>query len=499
MNDVIYLSYYVTLFEIKVLTFDSKRNLKAIKVKTHLLPIFMWIVPCCLWSQSLHGDKFCEEADKIVIEESGIYAVSKDIFDTITFDARNNTVLYRYPDAVKSFWYKIYVAVDCKITFEIYPDNPDNRYNYFLYQQKGDVSIQEVYTTDIEPVRANLYKDKMKSGTGLSLSSIVSSNDSCPRNIGEIFYHTSYHSALTAKAGDVLLLNVYHLKGTDCGHHFVLKNNKYSQEFQSIYESCYNEQVVLKKVGHFFEPNALFVRSAPPGKAKGLFNVRDSIRQSNIDAEVACVKQCKEVNSTIHSETNGSYEVLLEKNAAYQITFSAFGYQNKTVSFFTTDTLASFTQEILLSLIKEGDGFVMDKIYFYPNTYAMKPGSHSQINQLAAYLNANPGIKIEIQGHTSGDKRIKKSYDNTEETVLVTEGRFRGSAKKLSQYRSELIKKQLVEKGVAADKLIANGYGGSKMIYPNPKNQEEANKNIRAGVLILSQMENVFPISSMSK
>lgn len=467
----------------------------------------MFVAPCCLWSQSLHEYTSCETT-KIVIEENGIYAASKNIFDTITFDARNNAVLYRYPDDVKSFWYKIYVAVDSKITFEMYPSGRGNRYNYFLYQYTGDLSIHEVYTTNIYPVRANLYMGKMGSGTGLSLSSSVSSNDSCPRDINTVFYHTPYQSAVTAKAGDVLLLNIYHQKGTDCGQHFILKSNKYSQDFQSIYEHCYNKQVAVKKTGHILNLE-LFARSneslrekTPNGKTekvKGLFIVRDSIRGSTMDAEITCVKQCKEVNSTIPPGTTSSYEILLEKNTAYQVTFSTFGYQNKNISFSTKDSIGSFTQEILLSIIKDGDGFVMDKIYFYPNTYATMPGSLSQIDQLAAYLNANPGIKIEIQGHTSGDKRIKRSYDNKEGAVLITEGRFRGSARKLSQYRAELIKKYLMEKGVHADRLIANGYGGSKMIYPHPKNQEEANKNIRVGVLILSQQENIFPTSTTSK
>jgi outer membrane protein OmpA-like peptidoglycan-associated protein len=83
--------------------------------------------------------------------------------------------------------------------------------------------------------------------------------------------------------------------------------------------------------------------------------------------------------------------------------------------------------------------------------------------------------------------------------VLFTNGRFRGSAKKLSQYRADLIKKHLVEKGINSDRLIALGYGGSKMIYRDPKDQEEANKNIRVGVLILSPEQSNLPVSRMSK
>jgi len=457
--------------------------------------VFIFVLPYGLLSQSFREVTTREEAKKIVIEESGIYAISKDIFDTITVDTRNNAVVYCYAENVKSFWYKIYVTVDSKITFKIYPSNPGNRYNYFLYQHKGDLSIHEVYTTDIAPVRANLYSDKMENGTGLSLSSKVSSNDSCPEDIGKIFYHTPFHSAINVTAGDVLLLNVYHLEGTDCGQHFILKDTKHVQEFQSTYESCCSDLVAEQKNGHFLNPNIVF----EPGREIGLFIVRDSTRGSLLDAEITCIKQCQKFNSTVHSVAKGCYNAILEKNTDYEITFSALGYQNKTLTFSTKDSIGSFTQEIRLSLIKKNDFFVMDKIYFYPNTYAMMPGSLSQINQLAAYLNDNPGIKIEIQGHTSGNKRIKKSYKHEENAIVVTEGRFRGSAKKLSQRRAELIKKYLVEKGISGERLMAQGYGGSKMIIPQPHNQEEANKNIRVEVLILSQDENMLPTSSMTK
>ena len=129
----------------------------------------------------------------------------------------------------------------------------------------------------------------------------------------------------------------------------------------------------------------------------------------------------------------------------------------------------------------------MDKIYFYPNTYAIKPGAFSELNKLVAYLKMNPQIKVEIQGHTSGHKRIKADPGDIHE-----EGSFTGSAKKLSQLRAETIKKYLIESGISGERLIPVGYGGSEMIFRHPKNQAEANKNIRVAIKILSQKEAVF-------
>ena len=65
--------------------------------------------------------------------------------------------------------------------------------------------------------------------------------------------------------------------------------------------------------------------------------------------------------------------------------------------------------------------------------------------------------------------------------------------------RADVIRNYLIENGVAGDRLIANGYGGTKMIYEKPKNQEEANKNIRVGIQILAQKENTLTSNNTSK
>ncbi len=81
----------------------------------------------------------------------------------------------------------------------------------------------------------------------------------------------------------------------------------------------------------------------------------------------------------------------------------------------------------------------------------------------------------------------------------MTEGSFTGTSKKLSLMRAEKIKNYLMENGVAAERLTANGYGGSQMIYPKPKNQAEANKNIRVGILVLAQKDNAYSTSTLKK
>lgn len=461
--------------------------------------LFFLLMPSCLFAQLIHIEKDPMIPREISVRDSGIYAVSKNISDTIITDIQSGAVQYCYPDGHESFWYKIRIEEDCEITFQILPAGAENIYNYFLYKNDEDISPLEIKEKNIAPFRANLCKNEMAlTGTGLSIASAVNFYDASSKTKVKDFYYTLYHAPVCAKKGEVLILNVYHIKGSDCGYQFTLNANQHSQKFQTFYKSCYTEQLRklnYKRAVNFYGAKAptLISKTSPKPKliepAKATFVVRDSVKHSPVDAEINFVK-FKGVKPLIDSKEKGNYEFVLQKNTQYHLLFSAVGYKNIDVFFISGDSAKSFANEVYLSPFREGDNFVMDKIYFYPNTYSMKPGAMGELNELIAYLKTNPGINIEIQGHTSGNKRIQASDDKKE-------GGFSGSAKKLSQLRAETIKKYLFEKGIAAERLTAVGYGGSQMIYPNPNTQAEANKNIRVAILLLPQKEGT--LSSTSK
>jgi outer membrane protein OmpA-like peptidoglycan-associated protein len=454
--------------------------------------MFSLLLPPCLFSQasSLPNDGF-EITREIVVEESGIHPVSISLQDTIVVDLTHNAVLYCYPEGTASFWYKIYAKKDCEISFDIYPENVNNTYNYFLYKNKGDFNVSDINANHIFPIRANLFKDEMTTtGTGLSHSSNVNYEDTCSNVKVKQFYHTAYHRVVPVIRGDVLLLNVYHIKGKDCGQQIILQANAQSQKFQSMYLTCYTAQVANVKTERKLRLPVSVIASPPlVQKIKATYVAWDSLTHSKIEAEISWTK--KHINS--YTVQKGEGEIILEKNTVYNIFFSAFGYKNKRISFIAKDSIGSFTHSVFLTPVKKGDDFVMDKIYFYPNTYAVKPGALTEMDKLLKYLTANPDVKVEIQGHTNGNNRIKASSHDP------VEGRFTGSSKKLSKCRAETIKKYLMEKGISGDRLVTNGYGGSKMIYPNPNNQDEADKNIRVGVLILSQKEAVLSSQKVLK
>jgi len=135
-----------------------------------------------------------------------------------------------------------------------------------------------------------------------------------------------------------------------------------------------------------------------------------------------------------------------------------------------------------LNPIKVGEKLVMYHIYFHPNTYALKNESKKELEKLTQFMLENKAYIFEIQGHTNGNRTVKKSkqYKN-----LGAEWNFKGSSKKLSKLRAEKIKTYLIKNGVSANQLQTVGYGGDQMIVDNPKTMKQAMKNIRVEVIVV--------------
>ncbi|MCX7900485.1 MAG: OmpA family protein, partial [Methylocystis sp.] len=90
----------------------------------------------------------------------------------------------------------------------------------------------------------------------------------------------------------------------------------------------------------------------------------------------------------------------------------------------------------------------VEKIQFRAGSAAIQPISTSVLDRLAGILKRCAGVKAEIGGHT----------DNV--------GR-EASNQALSERRAGAVAQYLRKAGVAADRVIAVGYGASKPIAPN--------------------------------
>lgn len=117
--------------------------------------------------------------------------------------------------------------------------------------------------------------------------------------------------------------------------------------------------------------------------------------------------------------------------------------------------------------IEVGKAYTMKDILFATNSYELNAASKFVIDQFIVFLKENPKIKIEIQGHTD-DK------GNPAENL------------KLSDNRSKAVMEYIVSKGVAQNRITAQGFGQTKPKVPNTSETNRA-LNRRTEFLIVAK------------
>ncbi len=110
----------------------------------------------------------------------------------------------------------------------------------------------------------------------------------------------------------------------------------------------------------------------------------------------------------------------------------------------------------IIALTLKGD------VFFDTNSAVVKPGTYSEFDRIAQVMVQYPQTQITIEGHTDS----------------------RGSAdlnQRLSEQRAEAVKSQLVERGVASNRIETVGYGKTR---PIATNQTEAGRQLNRRVEI---------------
>jgi outer membrane protein OmpA-like peptidoglycan-associated protein len=151
--------------------------------------------------------------------------------------------------------------------------------------------------------------------------------------------------------------------------------------------------------------------------------------------------------------------------AKYQITAEAQGYNPRTVIVDPKDVTAEKTVLRDISLAPKGQTIVLDHLIFAQGRAVIDPKSYSGLDEVAQMMKENTRIEIQLEGHT----------DNV------------GSAKanlELSQKRVDAVKKYLVEKGIAKNRIQTKAFGGTQPLK-NEMTPEARAANRRVEMRIL--------------
>lgn len=182
------------------------------------------------------------------------------------------------------------------------------------------------------------------------------------------------------------------------------------------------------------------------------------------------------------SNTQGRVRFTMAPEQDYTIIASKSGYFSKSISYTTKGktpdpktlvqdvTNVTLDTTIILDQLILEKAIVLDNIYYDLDKADIRTDAAVELDKLVKILKDNPAIRIELSSHT--DSRSSDAYNLD-----------------LSQRRAQSAVDYIVSKGVAAERLVAKGYGETQLIIKDAKTEEEHQTNRRTEFKVIEIKE----------
>ena len=130
-----------------------------------------------------------------------------------------------------------------------------------------------------------------------------------------------------------------------------------------------------------------------------------------------------------------------------------------------TITESNLEKDFVLTPLEVGTIITLNKVYFERGNSQLLNDSFAELNRVADMMMENPGVKIELAGHTDNQGSSKLNLQ-------------------LSQERVDIVKQYLIEHGIEGSRIRGKGYGGTRPVASNAS-EETRKLNRRVEFTIL--------------
>jgi OmpA-OmpF porin, OOP family len=250
-----------------------------------------------------------------------------------------------------------------------------------------------------------------------------------------------------------------------------------------------NEESILQNSD---SEDGAVIESVMPAELRLFGKVKDLESGQSLSAKVKA-RFSKTQSDSLQTSKSGTYEFIFSPDSLLEIEVSAPGYATmyESVGSSIFRKKSVIQRDILLEKIIEPlpenkkeekkskqndsekvieigerleheggkDSFKLDKVYFEMGKSEILPESFIQLDKLIIYLQENPELKIQVEGHT----------DNQGDATLN---------QKLSLDRAYKVREYLVAKGINSSRIKFIGLGSKQPLVPNTK-EENKRKNRR--------------------
>jgi outer membrane protein OmpA-like peptidoglycan-associated protein len=225
-----------------------------------------------------------------------------------------------------------------------------------------------------------------------------------------------------------------------------------------IYEVKFPERDSVEKAGQIEARLTLFTGWVKD--AKTLDPLKASIEIVDNDKNEVVVE-------LFSNESSGKFVASLPAGKNYGLSVNRDGYMFHSENFNIPDTakFQKIEREILLQPMEVGTRIVLKNIFFDYDKASLREESFAELERVKKVLEDNPGIKIEISGHTDNRGSMEYNLD-------------------LSENRAKSVVDYLIEQGIDADRLKYKGYAFKQPIADNDTDEgRQLNRRVEFKVL----------------
>lgn len=331
-------------------------------------------------------------------------------------------------------WYKFRSPATTTLTFDITPENIDDDIDFLVFEGAIPGICDKIVTEQVQPIRSNISRNDKSIGSSCGLS----------KDAPDVFVRSgvgsSFSSAIEVKQGDLFYLVVDYQDRPIGGYtiHFHYDPPPPPPEPEE------------KKEMQKLHIDVVDARSGTPVPA-------------NLTIEGLQFDKVVELTGKPH------YDLEMETYRNLKIGCVREGYM-----FYSSKVKGSTAPEVKVEIkllpITEGEHVVLEDIRFVGNDTKVLRSSEGAMLLLLRFMQVNPKVRVEIQGHVNGP-----TYKNTKEFV------------ELSTARAKTVYDFLLVNDVAPERLFYVGKGNSEMLFPEPKNKDESEANRRVEIKILGK------------
>ncbi len=332
-----------------------------------------------------------------------------------------------------STWYKFRSPVTTTLTFDIIPDNPEDDIDFLLFEGAIPGICDKIPSRVVQPVRSNISRNDPALGSrcGLSKDAV---DDFVRSGVG-----ASYSRAIEVKEGDLFYLVVDYQDRPLAGYtiHF-----------------------------HYDPPPRPVVEETTTQKQQLVINITDAKSGRPVDASLTIDGMVFDKVVEAKGRSTYSYEMDMYRNLKIGCVREGYMFTSVKVKGSMEPTL---TVDLKLTPIAPGEHVVLEDIRFVGNEDKVLRSSEASLLLLLRFLQENPRLRIEVEGHVNGP-----TFKNKKEFI------------DLSAARARAVYDFLMVNDVEPERVTYVGLGNSRMLFPEPKTKEESEANRRVEVKVVS-------------